>query len=110
MAIKKNRVPVRSQLPEERITNFDEVCFGYNASEAIQEAERCIQCKNPRCVQACPVYIKIPQFIKAVAESRFGDAVDIIAEDSSLPAVCGRVCPQEVQCEGSCVMGIKGEP
>ncbi len=110
MAAKAPRVPVREQLPAERIKNFNEVCFGYNASEAMQEAERCIQCKNPRCVQACPVYIQIPQFIKAIKENRFGDAADIIAEDSSLPAVCGRVCPQESQCEGACILGVKGEP
>ena len=110
MAKKAPRVPVREQLPEERIKNFDEVCYGYNASEAMQEAERCIHCKNPRCVQACPVYIQIPQFIKAVRENQFGEAFDIIAEDSSLPAVCGRVCPQEIQCEGACILGIKGEP
>ncbi|HNV81069.1 MAG: NADPH-dependent glutamate synthase [Tenuifilaceae bacterium] len=110
MAKKEPRVPVREQLPEERIKNFDEVCYGYNASEAMQEAERCIQCKNPRCVQACPVYIQIPQFIKAVKENQFSEAFDIIAQDSSLPAVCGRVCPQETQCEGACILGIKGEP
>lgn len=110
MTKKAPRVPVRVQDPTQRITNFEEVNYGYNVTEAVQEAQRCIQCKNPRCVQACPVSIKIPQFIKAVKESQFSQAFDIIVEDSSLPAICGRVCPQESQCEGACILGIKGEP
>ncbi|MCK9254885.1 MAG: NADPH-dependent glutamate synthase [Bacteroidales bacterium] len=110
MAKKIPRVPVREQTAEKRITNFEEVSFGYNTEEALLEAQRCIQCKNPRCVLACPVQIKIPQFILAVKNNNFGEAVDIIAEDSSLPAICGRVCPQESQCEGACILGIKGEP
>lgn len=104
------RVPVREQAAQERVKNFEEVSYGYNAEEAVLEAHRCIQCKNPRCVQACPVQIKIPEFISAVKNKDFAQAADIIAEDSSLPAICGRVCPQESQCEGSCVLGVKGEP
>ena len=110
MANKIPRVPVREQEPSIRATNFEEVCYGYNVDEAMLEASRCLQCKKPRCVDACPVSIKIPQFIQAVLDGKFADAAHIIAEDSSLPAVCGRVCPQETQCEGSCILGIKNEP
>ena len=110
MANKIPRVPVREQDPKVRATNFEEVCYGYNVEEAQLEASRCFNCKNPRCVGACPVSVKIPQFISEVAAGNFTRAAEIIAEDSSLPAVCGRVCPQETQCEGSCILGIKGEP
>lgn len=110
MANKIGRVPVREQAPEVRATNFEEVCYGYNEEEAMLEASRCLHCKNPRCVGACPVSVKIPDFIAKVAEGDFVAAAEIIAVDSSLPAVCGRVCPQETQCEGSCILGIKGEP
>ena len=110
MANKIPRVPVREQDPKVRATNFEEVCYGYNVEEAQLEASRCLNCKNPRCVSACPVSVKIPQFISEVAAGNFSRAAEIIAEDSSLPAVCGRVCPQETQCEGSCILGIKGEP
>ncbi len=110
MAVKTPRTPVREQDPKVRVTNFEEVCYGYNAAEAQLEAERCIQCKNPRCVGACPVAIQIPAFIKAVKDGDFLKAADILGTDSSLPAVCGRVCPQETQCEGSCILGVKGEP
>ena len=110
MANKIPRVPVREQDPKVRATNFEEVCYGYNVEEAQLEASRCLNCKNPRCVGACPVSVKIPQFISEVAAGNFTRAAEIIAEDSSLPAVCGRVCPQETQCEGSCLLGIKGEP
>ena len=110
MANKIPRVPVREQDPKVRAANFDEVCYGYNVEEAQLEASRCLNCKNPRCVGACPVSVKIPQFISEVAAGNFSRAAEIIAEDSSLPAVCGRVCPQETQCEGSCILGIKGEP
>ena len=110
MANKIPRVPVREQNPKVRAANFDEVCYGYNVEEAQLEASRCLNCKNPRCVGACPVSVKIPQFISEVAAGNFTRAAEIIAEDSSLPAVCGRVCPQETQCEGSCILGIKGEP
>lgn len=109
MANKIPRVPVREQDPKVRATNFEEVCYGYNAEEAQLEASRCLNCKNPRCVGACPVSVKIPQFIAEVAAGNFASAAAIIAEDSSLPAICGRVCPQETQCEGSCILGIKGE-
>lgn len=110
MKAKMTRVPVREQDPKVRATNFDEVCYGYNAEEAQVEAARCINCKNPRCVTHCPVSIKIPQFIEQVKLGNFAEAARIIAEDNSLPAVCGRVCPQESQCEGVCILGIKGEP
>ena len=110
MANKIPRVSVREQDPAVRATNFEEVCYGYNAEEAQLEASRCLNCKNPRCVAACPVNINIPAFIHSLAEGDIAKASAIIAEDSSLPSVCGRVCPQETQCEGSCILGIKGEP
>ena len=110
MANKIPRVPVREQDPKVRATNFEEVCYGYNAEEAQLEATRCLHCKNPRCVAACPVSVKIPNFIAQVAAGNFAAAASVIAEDSSLPAICGRVCPQETQCEGSCILGVKGEP
>lgn len=109
MANKIPRVPVREQDPALRATNFDEVCLGYSLEEATLEASRCLNCKNPRCVAACPVGIKIPQFIEALKGGDVKGAADIIAQDSSLPSICGRVCPQESQCEGSCILGIKGE-
>ena len=110
MANRIPRVAVREQDPKVRATNFEEVCYGYNREEAMLEASRCLHCKNPRCVSACPVSVKIPDFIAKVCEGDIKGAAAIIAEDSSLPAVCGRVCPQETQCEGSCVLGVKGEP
>ena len=110
MANRIPRVPVREQDPKVRATNFDEVCYGYNVEEAQLEASRCLNCKNPRCVAACPVSVKIPEFIAQVAAGNFAEAASVIAQDSSLPAVCGRVCPQETQCEGSCILGIKSEP
>lgn len=110
MANKIPRVPVREQNPAVRATNFEEVCYGYNVEEAVLEASRCIQCKKPRCMEACPVSVKIPAFIKYVAERDFERAARAIAEDSLLPSVCGRVCPQESQCEGFCILGVKGEP
>lgn len=106
----KHRVPVREQDPKVRATNFEEVCYGYDAEEAIVEAQRCLQCKNPQCVKACPVSVKIPTFIHHVAEGNFEQAARIINIDSALPSICGRVCPQETQCEGSCIMGKKFEP
>lgn len=109
MANKIPRVSVREQEPAVRATNFEEVCYGYNVEEAQLEASRCLNCKNPRCVQACPVNINIPAFIQKVGKGDFAAASAIIAEDSSLPSICGRVCPQENQCEGSCILGIKGE-
>ena len=110
MANRIPRVPVREQDPKVRATNFEEVCYGYNVEEAQLEASRCLNCKNSRCVAACPVSVKIPQFIEQVAAGNFTEAASIIAQDSSLPAICGRVCPQETQCEGSCILGIKSEP
>ena len=105
-----NRVPVREQDPKVRATNFDEVCLGYNMEEAMEEASRCIKSKNAKCIQGCPVSINIPAFVKAVKEGKITEAADIIAESSALPAICGRVCPQETQCEGKCIRGIKGDP
>ena len=104
------RVPIREQDPKVRATNFDEVCLGYNEEEAVAEAKRCLQCKKPLCMQGCPVAIDIPTFIKKITERDFRGAAEVIARSSALPAVCGRVCPQESQCEGKCVRGIKGEP
>ena len=100
----------QEQDPLERARNFDEVSFGFTPEQAVAEARRCLHCKKPMCVTQCPVSIKIPDFIAAVAREDFAEAARIIAEDSSLPAVCGRVCPQENQCEGSCILGHKGEP
>ena len=110
MANKIPRVPVREQDPQVRAANFEEVCYGYNAEEAALEASRCLDCKNPRCVAACPVNIRIPDFIRALAAGTPAAAAAVIAQDSSLPSICGRVCPQETQCEGACILGIKGEP
>lgn len=107
---KLERTPAHEQDVNKRIKNFNEVCLGYTKEDAINEANRCLQCKNPRCVGKCPVNNKIPDFIKCIREKDFKKASAIIAETSSLPAVCGRVCPQELQCEGGCVLGIKGEP
>ena len=104
------KVPVREQAPKVRAANFDEVCLGYNKEEAMEEAARCINCKNAKCVTGCPVNINIPGFIHEVKEGNFEEAYRIISESSALPAICGRVCPQESQCEGKCIRGIKGEP
>ena len=104
------KVPVREQDPQVRATNFEEVCLGYNKEEAMSEANRCIGCKNAQCVKGCPVSIDIPGFIAQVKEGNIEEAYQIISESSALPAVCGRVCPQESQCEGKCIRGIKGEP
>ncbi len=104
------KVPVREQDPKVRATNFDEVCLGYNIEEAKEEASRCINCKNPKCVGGCPVSIDIPGFIKEVKDGNIEEAAKIISQYSALPAVCGRVCPQETQCEQRCIRGIKGEP
>lgn len=110
MANKIPRVPVREQNPEIRATNFEEVCLGYDRDEALMEASRCLNCKIPRCREHCPVHLDIPGFISRLAVGDEAGAAAIISLDSSLPSVCGRVCPQETQCEGACVLGIKGEP
>ena len=109
MADVLKKVPVREQDPKVRATNFDEVCLGYNKEEAMEEAARCLHCKNAKCVQGCPVNINIPDFIGEVKEGKFEEAYKVISQSSALPAICGRVCPQESQCEGKCIRGIKGE-
>lgn len=110
MAIQKTKTPIRSQEPEERINNFNEVPYGYNKEEAIQEAERCLQCPDSPCIDGCPVEVPIPDFIAAIKEGKMIEANNIIKQKNNLPAICGRVCPQEVQCEQQCVMGKKNEP
>ncbi len=104
------KVPVREQEAKVRAANFEEVCLGYNMEEAVEEASRCINCKNAQCVKGCPVAINIPGFIEKVKDGDVEAAYQVISEASALPAVCGRVCPQESQCEGKCIRGIKGEP
>ena len=108
MSLKKNPMP--SQDPNVRNKNFDEVALGYTEEQALDEAQRCLHCKNKPCMQGCPVMVHIPDFIAEVAKGDFEAAYQIIAATSALPAVCGRVCPQESQCEKYCVRGIKGEP
>jgi glutamate synthase (NADPH/NADH) small chain len=103
------KTPVKEQDAHERIKNFNEVSLGYSEEEAVNEASRCLNCKNPLCVSDCPVSISIPKFIQCIKERNFKKAAEIINEASSLPAICGRVCPQETQCEGKCILGIKGE-
>lgn len=110
MADVLKKVPVREQDPKIRATNFDEVCLGYNQEEATEESIRCLNCKNAKCIQGCPVSINIPAFIQEVKGQNIEKAYQIISNSSALPAVCGRVCPQESQCEGRCIRGIKGEP
>ena len=110
MAEAQQRQKPREQDPKVRARNFDEVSFGLTEHQALLEASRCLQCKKPRCVEACPVGINIPRFIQNIKEENFNQAYITISMDSALPAVCGRVCPQETQCEGSCVMGVKNEP
>ena len=104
------KVPVREQDAKVRAANFEEVCLGYNREEAMNEAARCINCKNAQCIKGCPVAINIPGFIEQIKEGNMEAAYQVISESSALPAVCGRVCPQESQCEGKCIRGIKGEP
>lgn len=110
MARRMEKVPVREQNAKVRATNFEEVCLGYNEEESVSEAERCLNCKNAKCIAGCPVMINIPAFIAEVKDGNFEKAATVIGESSALPAVCGRACPQERQCESRCVMGIKGEP
>ncbi|MBD5549693.1 MAG: NADPH-dependent glutamate synthase [Lachnospiraceae bacterium] len=104
------KIPVREQDAKVRATNFEEVCLGYNMEEAVEEASRCINCKNAQCIKGCPVAIDIPGFIEKVKGGDIEAAYQVISKSSALPAVCGRVCPQESQCEGKCIRGIKGEP
>lgn len=103
------RVPIKEQDPKVRAKNFEEVCLGYDFDEAVSEAGRCLNCKNPQCVGGCPVSINIPGFIEKVKNKDIKGAYEVISESSALPAVCGRVCPQESQCEGKCIRGIKGD-
>ena len=103
------KVPVREQDAKVRATNFEEVCLGYNMEEAMEEAQRCLNCKNAQCVKGCPVSIDIPGFIEKVKGGNIEEAYQVISESSALPAVCGRVCPQESQCEGKCIRGVRGE-
>ena len=109
MADVLKKVPVREQAPKVRAANFEEVCLGYNKEEAMEEANRCLGCKKAKCMEGCPVSINIPGFVHEVKEGNFEKAYQIIGESSALPAVCGRVCPQETQCEGRCIRGMKGE-
>ncbi len=110
MADMLKKVPVKEQDAKVRATNFEEVCLGYNLEEAMDEAVRCLNCKNAKCIQGCPVSIDIPAFIQEVKEGNIEEAYKVIGKSSALPAICGRVCPQESQCEGKCIRGIKGEP
>ena len=106
--LKKNEMPVQD--PNVRNKNFNEVALGYTLEMAMDEATRCINCKNKPCVNGCPVGVPIPSFIALVKEGKIKEAYDMIQTQSSLPAICGRVCPQESQCEAKCIRGIKGEP
>lgn len=110
MASQASRHEMPVQDAKVRVTNFNEVALGYDEATAIAEAQRCLHCANPRCVEGCPVHIGIPHFIAALAEGNLPEAANRLKQDTSLPAVCGRVCPQENQCEGKCVLGIKGQP
>ena len=107
---KTPRQPMPEQAPEDRAHNFMEVPFGYDAETAMLEASRCLECKRPRCVEGCPVNVDIPGFIGLVKQGRFLEAAQHLKQQNALPAVCGRVCPQEEQCESKCVLGLKGEP
>ena len=108
MSMTKNPMPMQDALT--RSKNFNEVTYGYSEETALLEAERCLNCKNPLCVSGCPVNISIPEFISRIKEKDYNGAYEVISKSSALPAVCGRVCPQESQCEAKCVRGIKGEP
>lgn len=107
---RKHAIPMPKQKAEERIRNFNEVALGYTEEQAVAEAQRCIQCPNPQCIQGCPVEVDIPAFIKEIKEGDFDEAIKVIKKKNSLPAICGRVCPQETQCQEFCVLGKKGEP
>ena len=108
MQLNKNEMPMQDA--KLRGKNFEEVALGYTKEQAMSEALRCLNCKNPACVQGCPVGVKIPEFIKEIANDNVDGAYAVISETSNLPAICGRVCPQETQCEAKCIRGIKGEP
>lgn len=110
MAFNKPAIDMPKQMPEERIHNFDEVAQGYTKELALEEAERCLQCKNPQCIKGCPVNIDIPAFISLIKEEKFTEAAKKIKETNALPAICGRVCPQENQCQKFCILGIRGDP
>lgn len=110
MAEKKKRLHMKDRSVAERIRDFQEVPLGYTPEQAMEEAKRCIQCKKPLCVQGCPVEVDIPGFLKLLASGKFDEAAKKIKETNALPAICGRVCPQEDQCELKCILGIKGEP
>lgn len=103
------RINPKEQKPEIRAKNFEEVCLGYTLEEAKKEASRCLKCNNPQCKKMCPVAIDIPKFISKIEEEKLDEAYDIVTENSTLPAICGRVCPQETQCEGNCVKRFKSE-
>jgi glutamate synthase (NADPH/NADH) small chain len=107
---KKNAVPMPKQKPEARRKNFNEVALGYMEEQALEEASRCLQCPKPQCVTGCPVEVQIPEFIKLVREKKYAEAAKKIKEKNALPAVCGRVCPQEEQCQEKCIFGKIGEP
>ncbi|MGB9862016.1 MAG: dihydropyrimidine dehydrogenase, partial [Candidatus Bipolaricaulaceae bacterium] len=108
--IRPTQVPMREQDPKARVHNFEEVPFGYTPEEAVSEAERCLQCKRAPCIQGCPVNINIPKFIREIREGNFRAAIRTIKETNNLPAICGRVCPQETQCQAVCTLGKKYEP
>ena len=110
MAFKEPMVDMPKQSPEERRSNFHEVAYGYSTENALQEAERCLQCKNPQCVKGCPVDVSISEFISLIKEEKFAEAAQKIKETNALPAICGRVCPQESQCQKTCIIGIRGDP
>ena len=108
--IQPERTPIPVQAPAERVRNFDEVATGYAETDALHEAERCLMCPQPACVEGCPVNIDIPGFIQKICDRDIRGSYDIMMKDNLLPAICGRVCPQEIQCEGLCIVGKKGEP
>lgn len=108
--VSPTKTPMREQPPEVRIHNYDEVPFGYSPEEAVLEARRCLMCKNPKCIAGCPVEIDIPGFIQFIAEKKFKEGINLLKEKNILPAICGRVCPQEEQCEKECILGVKNEP
>ncbi|MCK4751190.1 MAG: dihydropyrimidine dehydrogenase, partial [Bacteroidales bacterium] len=108
--VSPTKTPMREQPAKERVRNYDEVPFGYSPEEAMFEASRCLMCKKPKCIEGCPVEIDIPGFINYIAEDKFRDGINRLKEKNILPAICGRVCPQEEQCEQKCIVGVKNEP